>query len=267
MFAASAPMVRAWVPLALLTDVTRERLLHEQQEEVDRHAFWNDLAAAMSHEVRNPLVAISTFAQLLPERYEDAEFREQFHEIVTGEVKRLNAIIAQINAFAHPPVTVFRPVAPAQLVEQARLQAARLLPGENRPRLECHLDPELPELQADEHALAQSLAHLLVNAQEAVQGRTGAQVSLHVRRAGADHIAFAVSDNGPGIAGGVHDRIFSPFGTTKPRGLGLGLPLARRAVVDHGGRIDVDSTPNGTTVTVTLPLEGGRRPDVKTSGR
>ena len=207
------------------------------------------------------LVAISTFAQLLPERYTDDEFRKQFHEIVTAEVQRLNAIISQINAFAHPPATVLRPVAPARLAELARVQAAHLLPGENRPRVESQIDPGLPEIRADEQALAHGLAHLLVNAQEAVQGRTAAHVALHVRRAGSGDVAFAGSDNGPGIAAAVRNRIFSPFGTTKPRGLGLGLPLARRAVVDHGGRIDVDSTPNGTTVTVTLPVEGGRRTD------
>ncbi|MFZ4395840.1 MAG: ATP-binding protein [Kiritimatiellia bacterium] len=253
--------------MALLTDVTRERLLHEKQEEVDRHTFWNDLAAAMSHEIRNPLVAISTFAQLLPERHTDPEFRMQFHAIVTSEVQRLNAIIAQINAFAHPPATVFRPVVPAQLVELARAQATRLLPGENQARIECRLEPDLPTLQADEHALAQCLAYLLVNAREAVQGRSTAHVALHVRRAGAAELAFAVSDNGPGIASAMRDRIFSPFGTTKPRGLGLGLPLARRAAVDHGGRIDVDSTPNGTTVTVTLPLTDRRNADAETADR
>ena len=247
--------------MALLTDVTRERLLHEKQEEVERHTFWNDLAAALSHEVRNPLVAISTFAQLLPERYGDAEFRTQFHEIVTAEVQRLNAIISQINAFAHPPAAVFRSVASTQIVELARAQAARLLPGENQSRIDCHIEPDLPAFKADEHALAQGLAYLLVNAREAAQGRTSPHVALHVRRAGTSDIAFAVSDNGPGIASAIRERIFSPFGTTKPRGLGLGLPLARRAAVDHGGRIDVDSTPNGTTVTLTLPMEGGRRTD------
>ncbi|MDD2460247.1 MAG: ATP-binding protein, partial [Kiritimatiellae bacterium] len=63
-----------------------------------------------------------------------------------------------------------------------------------------------------------------------------------------------VSDNGPGIAPEVQAKLFSPFSTTKSGGLGLGLPLARRAVVDHGGRIDVDSSPKGTTVAITLPL-------------
>ena len=68
-----------WGAMLLLTDITHERLLREKQEEMERHAFWNDLAAAMSHEVRNPLVAISTFAQLLPDRYTDPEFLSLIH--------------------------------------------------------------------------------------------------------------------------------------------------------------------------------------------
>ena len=71
--------------------------------QLERAQFWTDLAAGMSHEIRNPLVAIKTFAQLLPERYADAEFRAEFSRLVAGEVDRLNGIIEQINAFAHPP--------------------------------------------------------------------------------------------------------------------------------------------------------------------
>jgi nitrogen-specific signal transduction histidine kinase len=243
--------------MLLLTDATRERLLREKQEELERHAFWNDLAAAMSHEVRNPLVAISTFAQLLPERYQDEEFRQQFYGIVTGEVRRLNLIITQINDFAHPPVPAFHAVTPAHLAEQARERARHLLPP-NAPPIEVRIEPDLPRLTADETSLADGLAHLLANACEAVQSRPDGKVVLHVRRAGAvdsGSLAFAVSDNGPGIPADMQDKLFSPFGTTKPRGLGLGLPLARRAAVDHGGRIDVDSTPQGTTVTLLVPVE------------
>lgn len=245
--------------MLLLTDVTRERLLREQQEELERHAFWNDLAAAMSHEIRNPLVAISTFAQLLPERYTDEEFRQQFHDVVTAEVQRLNTIITQINGFAHPPAPVLRDVAPVHLVEQATERARHLLPGGALP-IEVQIEPNLPRLTADEPSLADGLAHLLVNACEAVSGRPGGKVVLHARRTGAvgaGALAFAVSDNGPGIPADMRDKLFSPFGTTKPRGLGLGLPLAQRAAVDHGGRIEVDSTPQGTTVTLLLPLGRG----------
>ena len=70
--------------VALVHDVTVERMLEEKQDQLERAAFWTELAASMSHEIRNPLVAIKTYAQLLPERYEDAEFRSQFSEIVSG---------------------------------------------------------------------------------------------------------------------------------------------------------------------------------------
>lgn len=244
--------------MLLLTDISRERLLHEKQEELERLAFWNDLAAAMSHEVRNPLVAISTFAQLLPERYTDPEFRKQFFEIVTGEVKRLNTIISQINAFAHPPEPRFRISAPEKIVEQACVRATRLLATDKLPAV-SGITPDLPTILADADALSEGLAHVLVNAYESVAGRPSPHIGLHLRVSGTDGdraLVFTVTDNGPGIPEDLRKKLFSPFSTTKPRGLGLGLPLARRAVVDHGGRIDVDSTPQGTTVTITLPLEG-----------
>ncbi len=243
--------------MLLLSDISRERLLREKQEELDRHVFWNDLAASMSHEVRNPLVAISTFAQLLPERYADPEFRHQFFDIVTGEVGRLNAMIRQINTFARPPTLLFRPVAPSELVAQACTRAAQLA-GSEKHAVMCQVEAHLPMLDADAEALIGGLVHVLVNAYEAVRGRPSPCVRLHVRCAveGVGRaLVFAVSDNGPGIAKEMEEKLFSPFSTTKPRGLGLGLPLARRAVVDHGGRIDVVTTDHGTTVILTLPLE------------
>ncbi len=244
--------------MLLLSDISRERLLREKQEEFERHTFWNDLAAAMAHEVRNPLVAISTFAQLLPERYTDPEFRQQFFEIVTGEVGRLNAIITQINTFAHPPKLAFRPTAPNELVAQACARAAQLA-GPGKHDVACEIVGHLPPLAADADTLVNGLAHVLVNAHEAARNQPSPRVGLHVRCSGNGDdgraLVFAVTDNGSGIAHEMRDKLFSPFSTTKPRGLGLGLPLARRAVVDHGGRIDVDTTEHGTTVTITLPLE------------
>jgi nitrogen-specific signal transduction histidine kinase len=244
--------------MLLLSDISHERLLREKQEELERHAFWSDLAAAMSHEVRNPLVAISTFAQLLPERYTDPEFRQQFFDVVTGEVARLNAIITQINAFAHPRKPEFRPNAPEEVIAQACARAAERCGDKNAAV--CEIEKNLPAFEGDADALADGLAHVLINAYEAAAQMPSPRVKLLVRCAGAGDgrtLVFAVSDNGPGIDSEVREKLFSPFSTTKSRGLGLGLPLARRAVVDHGGRIDVDSSENGTTVTLTFPLKGG----------
>ena len=249
--------------MLLFSDISHERLLQEEREELERHTFWNDLAAAMSHEIRNPLVSISTFAQLLPERYTDPEFRQQFFNIVTGEVERLNAIITQINTFAHPPKLVFRPITPHELVTQACARAKQLA-GSDKSIVTCEIQEQLPRLTADTDALTDGIAHVLVNAYEAVLDRPSPSICVHVRCAGIDNrsaLVCAISDNGAGIAQDMRNKLFSPFSTTKMRGLGLGLPLVRRAVVDHGGRIDVDTTAKGTTVTITLPLKGGPHHD------
>src|SRR3954451_935564 len=85
--------------VAVVHDLTGEESLRQKQDLVDRAAFWTDLAASMSHEIRNPLVAIKTFAQLLPERFEDLDFRREFNDIVVGEIDRLDKMINQINEF------------------------------------------------------------------------------------------------------------------------------------------------------------------------
>ncbi len=88
--------------VAVVHDLTTQENLREKQDLVERAVFWADLAASMSHEIRNPLVAIKTFAQLLPERFDDADFRKEFNGIVVQEIDRLDKIMLQINNFAHP---------------------------------------------------------------------------------------------------------------------------------------------------------------------
>ena len=111
--------------VAVIQDMTPEESLRQKQELVDRAAFWTDLAASMSHEVRNPLVAIKTFAQLLPERFDDADFRRDFNEIVVQEIDRLDLIITQINNFAHPPELVFKSLDLARADEESARTGAR----------------------------------------------------------------------------------------------------------------------------------------------
>ena len=96
--------------VAVVNDLTAEESVREKETLVDRAAFWSDLAASMSHEIRNPLVAIKTFAQLLPERFDDADFRQEFNQIVVKEIDRLDKIVTQINNFAHPPDLTFKSI-------------------------------------------------------------------------------------------------------------------------------------------------------------
>src|SRR5437764_1654288 len=155
--------------VAVVHDLTAEVTLRQKQDLVDRAAFWTDLAASMSHEIRNPLVAIKTFAQLLPERFDDADFRKDFNEIVVQEIERLDKIITQINNFAHPPELVMKPMDVRAAVTKG-LDIARSRFGTNGGvAIETEMPNDLPQVIGDEEALAEAFAHLVANAAEALR--------------------------------------------------------------------------------------------------
>ena len=247
--------------VAVIQDLTVQETLREKELLLDRATFWTDLAASMSHEIRNPLVAIKTFAQLLPERFDDADFRKQFNKIVVNEIDRLDKIITQINNFAHPPELVLKPIDVRSPVKKG-VEIARSRYGINgKVELETSLPSNLPQVLGDETALAEAFAHLLANAAEASADRSKPRITLSAKpvREGRHSAAVVVTvqDNGTGIAPEIKEKIFSPFCTTKPRGMGLGLPIVKRTVFDHHGRVEVDSTSKGTQVSVLLPTTSG----------
>jgi PAS domain S-box-containing protein len=243
--------------VAVINDLTAQETLREKQALVDRAAFWTDLAASMSHEIRNPLVAIKTFAQLLPERFDDADFRKEFNQIVVQEIDRLDKIISQINNFAHPPELVLKSIDVRAPVKKG-LEIAQSRFGINgKLEVETSLSNDLPRVLGDEKALAEAFAHLVANAAEASVDRNKPRITLSAKpiREGRQPsgVVVTVRDNGRGIDPEIKEKIFSPFCTTKPRGMGLGLPIVKRTVFDHHGRVEVDSTSKGTQVSVVLP--------------
>ncbi|MBV9007661.1 MAG: PAS domain-containing protein [Verrucomicrobia bacterium] len=244
--------------VAVIHDVTMEENLRQKQELVDRAAFWTDLAASMSHEIRNPLVAIKTFAQLLPERFDDADFRKSFSDVVVNEVERLDKIVSQINTFAHPGELKMQPLDIREPVRRGVELARSRLSGNGEVTIEAQLPPHLPKVVGDENALAEAFAHLVTNAAEAARAEKKPKVMLtakQIREGTRDSaVLVTVQDNGRGIAPEMKDKMFSPFATTKPRGMGLGLPIVKRTVFDHNGSVDIESTGHGTAVNVALPV-------------
>lgn len=242
--------------VAVLHDLTAEDNLREREDLVDRAAFWTDLAASMSHEIRNPLVAIKTFAQLLPERFDDADFRKDFNEIVVQEIDRLDMIITQINNFAHPSELVMKPIDVRASVRKA-IDLARGRVKKNGVAIDTTLPNDLPKVLGDETALIEAFAHLVANAAEATSGRTKPRVTLAARQVrDGEHtsgVVVTIKDNGKGISPDLKEKVFSPFCTTKARGMGLGLPIVKRTIFDHNGRVDIDSNSHGTSVSVMLP--------------
>ncbi len=242
--------------VGLVQDITVERMLEEKEEQLERTQFWTELAASMSHEVRNPLVAIKTFAQLLPERFEDAEFRDQFSKIVNGEVDRLNKMIDDINQFAHPRKPEFQPIDVRQPIQRGLDMA---LQGERRNGIwvDTSISASLPRVSGDERALAECFRHIITNAMEALEHHDSPRIVLSAKEYRDGEIpagvAISVQDNGRGISSEMKNKVFSPFCTSKARGMGLGLPIVKRTVIDHNGRVCLDSSEKGTCVTIVLP--------------
>jgi nitrogen-specific signal transduction histidine kinase len=217
----------------------------------------------MSHEIRNPLVAIKTFAQLLPERFEDPDFRQEFTEIVVKEIDRLDGIITQINNFAHPPELEFKAIDVRAPVKKALEIARSRFEANGDLAVESSLPNNLPKVFGDETALAEAFAHLVANAAEALSGQAKPRITLSAKPVGegkrASAVVVTVHDNGKGISPELKEKIFSPFCTTKARGMGLGLPIVKRIVFDHNGRVDIDSSSHGTLVSVMLPTTSNGR--------
>jgi nitrogen-specific signal transduction histidine kinase len=244
--------------LMTLEDRTSENQIKDKQERLERGLFWNQLAASMSHEVRNPLVAIKTFAQLLPERYEDPEFRAEFSNLVGHEINRLNAMIDQLNSFAHPQELNLIDLDVSQAVQFAWVHLQKHPPDDiPLPEMREEIEPCLPEVKADLNAMSECVEHLLRNATEAIAGRKG-YIQIHIYTDTdlelGKTVNIRISDDGPGVPPELKDQVFSPFCTQKARGLGLGLSIAHRTMTDHNGKLKLTSNPRGTTVILSLPV-------------
>jgi signal transduction histidine kinase len=215
----------------------------------ERVAAMGRLTATIAHEVRNPLAAMRMLAQILS-RYHARETRpgEACTKIV-AEIDRLELLVRGLLEATHD--RPFRPklVDVGQLL--AEIQAFLAEPLRHRHvEVALHLGPTPVRVTADPDALKQVVLNLLLNAAEAMP--RGGTVTL--AGPGVDGIEVAVIDEGDGLAPEVEAQAFEPFFSTKPQGTGLGLPLCRRIVEEHGGRILLANAPGrGAVATVCLP--------------
>jgi signal transduction histidine kinase len=225
-------------------------------QRADRLASLGTLTAALAHELRNPMVAIKTFTQLLPERFEDEEFRNYFLQIVSGEVDRISTLVNELLEFA-------RPSDPKVETEDINsiLDSILLLIGTGTKKKHIHmvkhLSENLPPVLVDREQIKQVFLNLLVNAIEATDenGQITVQTRPYIKSNGAPYIQIEFADTGCGIPGEYLETIFHPFFTTKHTGSGLGLSISNQIVQEHKGYIDVESQLNkGTTFYVNLPL-------------
>lgn len=234
---------------------SHQELLAAQDELVRkaRMAAIGEIAAAVAHETRNPLGALSNSVQLLRKNPhitgEDAELLE----VIETESKRLNEIVSDFLAFGRPRPPHFQVVDVHGLIDEiiGLLQRDdRCSPSIAFVRV---FDPALPKPRADRHQLRQVFWNLLLNAVQAIGERGALRVETRSLRG---RVEILVRDTGPGIPASLLPKIFEPLYSTKASGSGLGLPIVRRIVEEHRGRITVDSHEGGgTCFALSLPLD------------
>jgi signal transduction histidine kinase len=249
----------------LATEVALAVKYHRMDDEVTRKNRLIELgtiAAGVAHEIRNPLASIKTFAQLMPERMDDPEFKNEFSKLVLKDVDRITKVIESMLAFARPAQVNIKEQPANDLIEEAILLVQPRLKGKH-----IELSREFhgnPIVNVDKHQILQVLVNLLSNAADAShdQGKIRVATGVNQRDINGDgnrnqkFTVIEVSDNGSGIPPAVRNRLFDPFFTTKKEGTGLGLSISQKIVRDHGGAITVSSVEGkGTSFQVNLPVK------------
>jgi signal transduction histidine kinase len=227
----------------------------------DRLSMLGTLTAGLAHEIRNPLVSIKTYFQLLPERYDDREFRERFQKVASNEVDRISRLVEELLEFARPVTPKFRPVHIHALLDEV-ITLLDATAGERQVDLKREYDPEAPaEIVCDPEQIKQVLLNIAHNAFDAVNG--SGRIVFRTRSSGPMDgmglFLIEIEDNGIGMTDEEMSQLFTPFYTTKSSGTGLGLAISRRIIEDHLGTITLTSRRDqGSTFCLQLP----RNPDL-----
>ena len=200
----------------------------------ERLSAMGNLAAAVAHEVRNPLNAISMGLQRLKMEFQPTEDRDQYSrltELMLGEARRINSIVEQFLSLARPvEIKAETLPVPEILKELAALQESHA--RESNVRIRIIAAPDLPPLKADPGHLTQVLLNLMLNGLQAMP--QGGTLTLEAKTSNGNFL-IAVTDTGSGITPENQRRIFDPYFTTKVKGTGLGLAISRRLIEAHGG--------------------------------
>lgn len=233
--------------------VKRMERLEKEALQTEKLKAVSTLAAGLCHELRNPLQAIQTHAEFLPERYDDPVFREQCSKITKTEITRINDLLNQLMNFAKPKQPAFRAVEPHKILDST-LDFLNNEFVKHNIQLEKRYKANGVQIQADPDQLRQVILNLTLNALHAT-GRDGRIIVTTYRDNG--WFACEISDSGPGIDPKMLPKLFEPFNSSKPGGIGLGLSIAHSIIREHRGNIFVQSKPGeGATFIVKLPSEG-----------
>jgi signal transduction histidine kinase len=221
------PQITQLLELAAIIESAFERtLMAIKIQHSEQLATVGLLGASLAHEIRNPLVSVKAIVQLLPTRYQEAEFREKFFRLIGDEVTRIDRLTEQLLDLASP--RVYKP----QMIDlhpilKSGLELVSPRATDKRVRIISDFQAAPDKAYTDPAAVTQVLLNLCFNAIQALEIRPEDRWVKVVTRNTEAGIELVVSDNGPGLTSEMRKRLFRPFQTTKSSGFGLGLTICR----------------------------------------
>ena len=245
-----APQIAIAIQNAKLYSKLNEQMLelkksHALLKRAEKLSFLGNLAARLAHEIKNPMTAIGTFMQMLPTKYDDEEFRKDFHAIAMEEITRINNLITELLDLAKTRESHYESVDLHDLIDRMVL----LVSAQSRAKkidLTARYDPAIGKINMDSEKIKQVILNILSNAVDFTPqgGRIEVSTRHHAEGERAGILRIDIRDSGPGIDPAVTERIFDPYYTTKHKsdmhnGTGLGLFIALQNMQDHGGSIEV----------------------------
>jgi signal transduction histidine kinase len=229
--------------------------LKEQLNRVERLSAMGEMAASISHEIRNPLGIIRSSAELLKKKLSKIDPGNALPDIIVEEASRLNNIVTDFINFARPRSPKRSPCRVEEVIERTLAFLAAQI-EERGYAIEKTYQHPLPEIMGDVPMLHQSFLNLFINAMQAMPD--GGRIGVGLRSEG-DKVRIEIEDAGQGVPADLLTKIWDPFFTTKDKGTGLGLGIVKNIVEAHGGSIGITNREEqGARVTIELPV---RKPE------
>jgi two-component system, NtrC family, sensor kinase len=244
-----------------VNDLSQIKALEEEKRRIERLASIGAFMSGIAHEIKNPLVAIKTLAELLPEQYDDEEFRETFTKVALNEVDRIDTLVRRLRSLSSGATVPFHPVDVLTSLEETLALVSGELTRHHIKVVRDYQSP-IPPIMGDHDQLKQVFVNLCLNSVESMghggtltvavgsQGQHGSQTS---------EVTIQIADSGPGIPAEHLATIFDPFFTLKDQGTGLGLAICRGIMDHHRGSIAAANSGEGSgaVFTVKLPAAQG----------
>jgi len=242
--------------VGLFVDLTALKAIEAEQQQIRDLALLGGTVTRLAHEIKNPLASILSGIQLLQRRLEPKKEHLEYLETIVGEIRRLDSSLKELLVFSKPQESQFILESPLVPLEKV-LKFLEPQLTEQRITVVRDFDSSLPPVRIDPQKMEQVFLNLILNAVQSSDKDSEIRVSAKVHsHNNFSVVRYEITDFGSGIPKENLDRIFDPFFSTKTHGIGLGLPIVRRIVEEHGGSSTVKSKPGkGTTFVVQLTTE------------